>query len=315
MAKLTSIAFVVPYFGVWPNWFPFFLQSCSFNPSIDWLFITDCGVPENQPANTQFIEKTFNEYQREVSDKLGINFLHAHPYKLCDIKPAYGLIHQELLSSYEFWGFCDIDVMFGNIRKFMTEDVLKHDVISAHEARISGHFSLFRNNELFRNAFQQVDGWKGVFEDEKHHRFDEAHFSKLFIWRKNWPKLVRDWLAKFSGYSCNTYFVEQYSTPGCRHDWVDGSRDFPSEWYWDKGRLTNNRSDREFMYFHFLKWKQKIWNPSYQEIKGLNSAGNMLCEDEGLMLSESCVINEKGFVVKSSFDVDVDVDAVIQRGT
>ncbi len=47
---LPSIGFVIPYFGNWPFWFPFFLESCRANPSINWIFHTDCGIPADLPT-------------------------------------------------------------------------------------------------------------------------------------------------------------------------------------------------------------------------------------------------------------------------
>ena len=41
------------------------------------------------------------------------------PYKLCDYKPVYGLIFDEDLQDYDFWGHCDVDLIFGDIRKFI----------------------------------------------------------------------------------------------------------------------------------------------------------------------------------------------------
>jgi len=45
-------------------------------------------------------------------------------YKLCDFKPAYGLIFSEHFKDYDFWGYCDIDIIFGNIRAYMTDVLL-----------------------------------------------------------------------------------------------------------------------------------------------------------------------------------------------
>ena len=39
-----SIAIVLPYFGKLPNYFPLFLESCRKNPTVNWLFYTDCEV-------------------------------------------------------------------------------------------------------------------------------------------------------------------------------------------------------------------------------------------------------------------------------
>ena len=38
------------------------------------------------------------------------------PYKLCDFKPAYGFIFGEYLKEYDYWGHCDIDIVWGDLR-------------------------------------------------------------------------------------------------------------------------------------------------------------------------------------------------------
>ena len=51
-----------------------------------------------------------------MSDTLGINFTQKHKaYKLCGCKPFYGVIHKEELRGYDYWGFGDIDLIYGDL--------------------------------------------------------------------------------------------------------------------------------------------------------------------------------------------------------
>lgn len=43
---------------------------------------------------------TFQEYCDDVSRKLGIDFHPARSYKLCDLKPFLGVIHEDILEEY-----------------------------------------------------------------------------------------------------------------------------------------------------------------------------------------------------------------------
>mgnify|MGYP001227241223 CR=1 FL=1 len=256
--KRSSICFVIPYFGEFPFWMDYFIESCSSNSSVDYVIYSDNPLPKGWPANITYHYISFDDYKNLVSQRLGIRFNPINPYKLCDLKPAYGMIHDNDIKGYDFWGFCDIDLIFGNIRKFLTHNVLNScDFYSAYERRVSGHFFLTRNTPELNKSFMKVDGWRKVFEDVEHHCFDERAFSSLFVKFKNhpaWSKNILSWL--FLPLSRRSVFEEQYSTPGLRYNWVDGTRDFPTEWYWRDGALTNNASDREFLYFHFLKWKR-----------------------------------------------------------
>ena len=110
-----------------------------------------------------------------------------------------------------------------------------------------------------RSAFKEVGGWQDFLSSRKHTAFDEKRFSRVFLRRKNYPSWVRGFISQFFKFQRNCRFIEQHSTPSCRIPWADGSFNFPSEWYWNQGKLTNNASDREFLYFHFFFWKYSKW--------------------------------------------------------
>lgn len=257
----SSIKFIIPYFGQWPEWINLFIQSCQYNPDIDWLFFTDCGEPDIKASNVQFIQMTFEDYKEQASAKLDINFNQSDPYKLCDLKPTYGFLHQEHLEGYDFFGFGDIDVIYGQLRHFLTEDVLqKHQLISTHNNRISGHFCLLKNNEQMRNAFRRIPDWKQLLETQSHLGIDESKFTKVFMPHRKHPQWLKKIYGLFSSYWRNNYFVEQYSTILSPISWYDGSKNHPQEWHWYKGQLNNsNDPDREFMYLHFMNWKSSKW--------------------------------------------------------
>ena len=91
------ILFLIPYFGRWPFWMPFFLESCRHNADIDWLLFSDCPIPSNVPDNVRIESITFADYCALVSQRLNIPFAPQAAYKLCDIKPALGHIHVDRL--------------------------------------------------------------------------------------------------------------------------------------------------------------------------------------------------------------------------
>jgi hypothetical protein len=261
--KTASILKIIPYFGKWPAWIDLYLESCRHNPDISWLFYTDCGRPATAPANVQFIETTFEDYKKLVSARLDIDFNPTHPYKLCDLKPAFGFIHQDQLTGYDFFAFGDIDIIYGRLGTFLTERVLqKYNVISSHERRLSGHFSLFRNNEKYRNAFRKIPHWQQLLENDQHLGIDESKFSKVFLPHRKHPKWLRSFWSLSSSYQRNTLYKEQFSTVLSPMPWWDGRTDHPQQWFWQNGTLTNGRDgEREFMYLHFMNWKSNTWLP------------------------------------------------------
>ncbi|ABE49033.1 DUF6625 family protein [Methylobacillus flagellatus] len=259
----SSICILIPYFGNWPFWISLFLHGCRANPTVNWIIYTDCDLPENCPKNVQIRHVTYQNYCCCISESLGIEFAPKSPYKLCDIKPALGYIHSEEIKSYDFWGFGDLDLIYGDLRAYFSCHRLQSkDLFSTTGRRVSGHLCLMRNIEEMRTAFMRVEGWKQIFSSNQHVAFDEKHFSKIFLRHKNSPFFVRWIAAKFDSWLTRGEFNEAYVTPNAGIPWIDGTYDFPTEWYWKDGVVTNNLTgDREFPYFHFMIWKNK-WSKS-----------------------------------------------------
>lgn len=267
-AEASRILILIPYFGRWPFWMPLFLKSCEFNADIDWLLIGDCGEPGHLPGNVQYQSCSFADYCQRVSERLNLQFFPANPYKLCDLKPALGLIHQQEAQGYEFWGFSDLDLVYGSLRSYFTEDKLRrYDLISTHERRVSGHFCLMRNNERMLNLFWKIPAFRERIQDQQHHALDEGGFTRLFLKRKNFPKPLFSLVGMFNPLRRAAEFREAFSTPNGRVPWVDGSHDFPDVWRWEKGQLSNDKMmGAAFPYFHFLGWKSKF--PAHPELTG-----------------------------------------------
>jgi hypothetical protein len=262
MTTPPSICFVIPYFGRWPFWMPFFLESCRRNPDVDWLLFSDCGVPAELPSNVRIESTSFGDYCALVGQRLGIPFAPENAYKLCDIKPALGFIHEDCLQGYDFWAFGDIDLVFGQLRDYFTaERLARFDLLSTYERRVSGHLCLIRNVRRMREAFMRMPNWQARFCDQQHHALDEGAFSRIFLWRKNFPRPLFRLVGLLNPWRRRSEFVEAFSTPSGCIPWIDGRAEFPTCWYWCEGRLSNDLDrGREFPYFHFVVWKRDAWS-------------------------------------------------------
>ena len=234
-----------PYFGRWPAWMNFFVESCKWNPDVRWRFYTDCGEPENKAGNIDYVPISFEDYKALVRARLAIAFDPADPYKLCDLKPALGSLHEQDISGYPFFGYCDLDVIYGNIARFYdSERLAGFDVVSTHPELLSGHFAVLRNTPQLRHAFERVAGYRAQLEAPQYTGFDEHQFSLVL------PKSAAE----------RALFTERYSTVLSPRGWHDGTMNYPQRWFWKSGRLTNERDgEREFLYLHFMRWQSARW--------------------------------------------------------
>lgn len=174
-----SVIVLTCWYGPYPWYFPYFIHSCSFNPTINFIIITDNkeALPFN-PANVKIINKTLEEIKEAAAEKLGFQINIEHPYKLCDFKPAYGFIFSEITKGYDFWGQSDLDVIYGDIRGFITDDMLNtYDFISLRHDYTTGCFALYRNNEKMNTFFMRSKDYRLVLSSPKHYCFDECNFA------------------------------------------------------------------------------------------------------------------------------------------
>ncbi len=244
---MKSIVFVIPYFGKWPVWFDAHLVSIKTNPTIDWLFFTDCIIPNEYPSNCKFIKSSLIEMETLFSEKIGFNIPIKKPYKLCDLKPSYGDVFSEYIEGYDFWGFTDIDIIWGNIRTKEIEYLLEnYDLISSRKEVISGHFNLLKNNPTLNKLYQKDELYIKSFSAEKMMRFCEGTFSNIVtdalqdnIIKVYWQKIL-----------CN------------QERGIDSHQEYYlDKWLWKDGEmveLKNGKVVNEVMYLHFINWKKTI---------------------------------------------------------
>ncbi len=240
---------IAQWFGPWPEWIEFFVESCKWNRDIDWLIFTDQDPPANAAPNIRYEKVAFDAHKALICDAIGIDPAPIRPFKLCDLRPSLGFVFEREIAGYRNYGHCDVDVIFGNIRAFYTDEVLeKYEVLSTHDDRLSGHLAVIRNTPFNRTAFRRIRSWKKKASDPHNHGIDEYRFGNVFRHPPLWRRLTERRIPAL--------FEERHTTPMTRKPWLDGTWNHPTRWYWREGRLTaEGYEDREFMYLHFMNWK------------------------------------------------------------
>lgn len=177
---MKTIAYIVPYFGSFPNLFPLWLNNCRYNPTVDWFVFTDDKRVFNYPENVHVYYMSFEEMKQLVQGRFEYNIWLERPYKLCDFKIAYGDIFRDYLKGYDFWGFCDIDMIWGDIRHFLTDDILNRYDKIGHR----GHSTLIKNSEFYNNIYKTGlrDGttYRKIAISPDNCYSDELYFNRLF---------------------------------------------------------------------------------------------------------------------------------------
>ncbi|MCM1224417.1 MAG: hypothetical protein NC548_59210 [Lachnospiraceae bacterium] len=268
---MKKAALIIPYFGNFPEWINLYLYSCKKNPEIDFIFFTDSSL-ENTPPNLltdvnniTINHISFEDYCRLASEELNIEFKPENAYKLCDLRPWYGIIHEDILKNYEYWGYGDIDLVYGDLTSFLRSFYRKKkDVFSTHSDRVSGHFCLLKNNSYYRNLAFEIPNWKELLLSEKHHGVDEGHFSTIILKRQRYfraiiYRLTKKYLLRQKLLTIvnkvifrNMMLSELYTSP-------KPSNGMAWSYETSTGTVTDMRSGTQLPYLHFLFFKKTVW--------------------------------------------------------
>lgn len=249
-----KIVFIIIYLGEFPWYFPYFIKSCGFNPDIDFKIFSDANIPSSiKPSNVELINYSLDQFNKDATRALGFDIKLKEAYKLCDFKPAYGFIFPQIINEYDFWGYCDIDLVFGDIRSFMDDEILNiYDVISARHDYLTGCFALYRNTPYLNILFMESKNYRKVFTENANFFFDETnfafeefgngvHYSLIKTEIESMTHVVRR--LNESG-KINAYFELQI---------VEG---FAGNMLWDKGKIIYRRQF-EVMLYHMVRFKKK----------------------------------------------------------
>jgi len=254
-----KIALLQPYFGKLPNYFNLALKSYEYNSDFDWYILTDDKAKYNYPKNVHVIYMTFDELKEKFQKNFDFKISLDKPYKLCDFKPSFGEMFTEILEGYDFWGNFDPDAIFGDLKCYITDDILS----SNDKLFVKGHLSLYRNNSFVNSLYRQkIEGclfYEEVFSNKEIYVFDEKEedgINAFFI--KNNLKIYTD-----KGYIADIK-IWNYSFVicGARAGEIEKSKN--SCFSYENGKICRYYSldgsihKEEFMYIHLQKRKMLV---------------------------------------------------------
>lgn len=255
---MKKICLINVFFGnKWPSYFQYFLAGCKSNPTISFLFLTNLEIPD-KPANVTVVRMTLADFNKTVSSKLGFEVNILEPYKLCDFKPAYGKIFEDHLQSFDFWGYCDIDLVFGNIRNFITAELLtNYEVLSARIEYPVGFFTLYRNNTYINSLCLQSKDFKHIMQSKRHYCFDECNFmfNELF----NLGEHILNLDTEMDNMAAIVAREELEGRLRYYHETiVEEFHDKQSKLIWKDGNLINQETHQEYILTHLINVKGNI---------------------------------------------------------
>lgn len=154
----------------------------------------------------------------------------------------------------------DIDVIYGNIRCFITPKILEaHDIITVRHDFLVGYFTIYRNSKKMNELFKQSQDYKMVFTSKDHFCFDECNFA---FWKLD-HDISFDDVADTCEIESMTHIVRRLQREMKIRAYFDthAIEGVYGKLIWDNGKLIF-KSQFEVLLYHLIILK-KIFKKTY----------------------------------------------------
>jgi len=175
---------------------------------------------------------------------LRVPFVLSRGYKLVDLKPAYGELFSPELADYDFWGYTDLDLVYGDLAGLFTAEILNsHDVLSPSDRLLVGHLTLIRNTPRLCRLYRDCPDYLQILLKDSHEGFDEKGFHRHVIQLAQQQQL--------------RLFLKDMKQEDILLR-LNGRGRFLIVWH--RGHLYDVAVFRQICHFHFMesKWKQSF---------------------------------------------------------
>ena len=260
---------LIAHFGPLPEWFEVWRHTAKLNPGVDFHVVQET-IAGSSDGNVFFHKMSLAECNRLpllMAERCEIK----NPYKFCDYRPLIAELFPGVTSKYEYWGWGDLDVIYGDILSVVgTSFDQKFDYVSTGWKGESGPLGFLRNRQEINRLWRTLPDVHSKLNDTKYVRIDERQFISLL---------------ETEGYPTDSAFRE------CLLD-------LPARW--KDGKLHSLQSGKEYALYHFgggvPKGRSEMIRNSAALIKHLRN-GEAMRIDARFCLSRRRLIGTKYTVV------------------
>ena len=144
--------FICPYFGHLPPWMPAYMHNVSKQLGPHGY---DVLIDHNLK---RFRARAKKLLRVECPPMFGNGKVH-------DFRAVLGVLYQDEIAGYDFWGHTDFDIVYGNPAAFVTDEFLAElDIHSDGWDYVNGPWTLYRNTEANARLFEAESGWRDIVE-------------------------------------------------------------------------------------------------------------------------------------------------------
>jgi hypothetical protein len=180
-----KIIFIQVWLGTIPDYFWYHYQTTKNLNGVDFILITDQSIDLDSP-NYKVIPTTKTQLENKLSSILKSDCFIQNNKKISDLKACYGDLFKEYLVGYDYYGYYDIDTLFGDLTKWVFPYLNTYDVISyadeKYHNRISGPLTIMRNDGIINQLYRlKLERFIDVLKTPNVIAFEEQELNKIFF--------------------------------------------------------------------------------------------------------------------------------------
>ena len=140
-----SAAFCVPFFGPLPPYFIHWVKSCEINHGHFHWFVYSDHVRSRRRLNraVTIIPYTFDAMAADFKNIFGIEIFRENLRMICNYRILFYSLRRgkEPLDRYDFIGYTDLDMIYGDLAQFMPKETRDYHMISGDDGHPCGPFT------------------------------------------------------------------------------------------------------------------------------------------------------------------------------
>jgi len=157
---------ITPFFGPLPPWFDQFKENFHQTLALqgyEWILTTN-----------------LNSFNYRCLNKLGFkSSVQPETGKVWDYRGSLGLLYEEEIAGFDYWGTVDFDMCFGDVNQWFPDKELERlDIWSNHHSYVNGCFSLYRNCKEVNELFKLFPLWQRVLQNPTALGWIEREYSR-----------------------------------------------------------------------------------------------------------------------------------------
>lgn len=171
--------------GKIPDYFWFHYETTKNLNNVEFLIFTDSNLVVDS-NNYRIIPITKFEIEEKVSLMLNYKYKISNSKKINDLKSCLGELFEEYLTDSDFFGFYDIDTLFGDFQKWVFPHMNEYDVISfadsVYHNRLCGPLTIFKNTYKNRTLYRKkINEFINILNNDNIEAFEEHQLSQIAL--------------------------------------------------------------------------------------------------------------------------------------